>query len=48
MPLGKGPFLGVHESTVWHWEHGGTRPNEENGARIEEFSGDRDGLLGAL
>ncbi len=29
--------LGVDESTVWHWERGGTRPSRENTARIEEL-----------
>ena len=35
-------ILGVDESTVWHWEQGGTRPSEENTARIEALL--RDGV----
>jgi len=30
-------ILGVDESTVRHWEQGGTRPSEENAARIKEL-----------
>ena len=29
--------LDVDESTVWHWEQGGTQPSRENAADIEKF-----------
>jgi transcriptional regulator with XRE-family HTH domain len=39
--------LGIDESTVWHWEHAGTRPSKVNTVRIEELLGNRQQALPA-